>query len=171
MEMLACVFGGKTFHSCLYEYKFTWSPKTITATSSSLCCYTQTCNRIKCWAMTLSIYWWYTSTHGNANALSRLSVPDLSKDPPVPTCRNSCRRTLKRSYWSKTIKLWTLYKMLDVLSTPELNFTGWEDKKSYCGVTRDEEIKNTQPNMASYCGVTRDEEIRILYPRWHHIIG
>ena len=74
---------------------------------------THTSNRIQRWALILSMYEYSisfksTATHGNADALSRLPLPETSKDPPVPAETVLLLEQLSESPISvKQIKLWT----------------------------------------------------------------
>ena len=93
-EGLACVFGVKRFHNYLFERLFTLvtdhkplvslfnEQKAIPAHASA---------RIQQWALTLAAYQYVLRFHttaaaqnSNADAMSRLLLPGLMGEPPVP---------------------------------------------------------------------------------------
>ena len=93
-ETLACVFGIKKFHSYLYGRRFilvTDHKPLLTLLHEHRSIPTTTSNRIQRWALTLSMYDYSISfkpstSHSNADALSRLPLPYVQEDidPPVP---------------------------------------------------------------------------------------
>ena len=91
-ETLACVFGVKKFHSYLYGRKFTLitdHKPLLTLLHEHHAIPTTTSCRIQRWALTLSMYEYSVSfkpstSHLNADALSRLPLSDVPVDPPVP---------------------------------------------------------------------------------------
>ena len=136
IETLACVFGVKRFHSYLFGHRFTLitdHQPLLTLINAHRAIPTHTSNRIQRWALTLSMYEYSilfksTATHGNADALSRLPLPETSKDPPVPAETVLLLEQLSESPISvKQIKLWTRQ---DPILSCVLQFTsyGWPDK-------------------------------------------
>jgi len=91
-EGLACVFGVKKFHSYLYGHPFTLitDHKPLqTLFSESRAIPLQASSRIQRWALTLATYEYHlkfrcTTQHMNADALSRLSLPEKPKETPLP---------------------------------------------------------------------------------------
>ena len=135
-ETLACVFGVKRFHSYLFGHRFTLitdHKPLLTLINAHRAIPTHTSNRIQRWALTLSMYEYSisfksTAAHGNADALSRLPLPETSKDPPVPAETVLLLEQLSESPISvKQIKLWT---RRDPTLSRVLQFTlyGWPDK-------------------------------------------
>ena len=95
-EGLACVYGIKRFHSYLFGHKFvlqTDHQPLITLFNEAKVVPAQASNRIQRWALLLASYEYtisYRSTtkHSNADAMSRLPLPDKPKNNSCP-CRTS----------------------------------------------------------------------------------
>nr|MCH9717641.1 DDE-type integrase/transposase/recombinase [Gammaproteobacteria bacterium] len=91
-ETLSCVFGVKRFHSFLYGHKFnliTDHKPLLSLIHEHRAIPTTTSNRIQRWAVTLSMYEYSISfkpstSHCNADALSRLPLSHVQDEPPVP---------------------------------------------------------------------------------------
>ena len=91
-ETLACVYGIKKFHSYLYGRRFclvTDHKPLLSLLHEYHAIPTTTSNRIRRWALTLSMYDYTlmfksSRSHANADALSRLPISDHSPDPPIP---------------------------------------------------------------------------------------
>ena len=83
-EALACVVGETRFCSFLYGHRF------IMQTDHKAKAIPQwAANQIQRWALTLSSYeyvieWWNTTSHANADTLSRLPLPDLPTTSTTP---------------------------------------------------------------------------------------
>ena len=92
-ESLACVFDVKKFHSYLYGRQFTLvsdHKPLLTLLHQHHAIPTTTSNRIQRWALTLSMYNYSISfkpstSHCNADALSRLPLYTVPREPPIPT--------------------------------------------------------------------------------------
>ena len=93
-EALACVFGVKRFHSYLLGHHFTLvtdHKPLLTLFNEKKAIPTQASARIQRWALTLAMYEYSltfkrTTQHSNADALSRLPLPDTVKTPlPLET--------------------------------------------------------------------------------------
>ena len=91
-ETLACVYGVKKFHSYLYGRRFrlvTDHKPLLSLLHEHHAIPTTTSNRIRRWALTLSMYDYTlmfksSKSHANADALSRLPISDHSPDPRIP---------------------------------------------------------------------------------------
>ena len=91
-EGLACVFGVKRFHSYLYGHKFeliTDHKPLLSLFNEKRSISPQASGRIQRWALLLSMYEYTmafkpTQAHGNADALSRLPLPQTPRDTPQP---------------------------------------------------------------------------------------
>ena len=91
-EGLACVFGVKRFYSCLYGHEFglvTDHKPLITLFNEKKQVSSQASGRIQRWSLTLSMYEYTisfkpTSAHGNADALSQLTLPVQLAQTPEP---------------------------------------------------------------------------------------
>ncbi len=91
-EGLVSVFGVKRFHAYLYGRHFTLytdHQPLLTLLSERQVMNSQASGRIQRWALLLSMYEYTlafkpTSKQGNADALSRLPLPDQPSVTPVP---------------------------------------------------------------------------------------
>ena len=91
-EALACVFGVKRFHAYLFGHHFTLQTDhrpLMSLFSESKLIPVQASNRILRWALTLSSYQYTiacrtTQQHANADALSRLPLPETPERTVVP---------------------------------------------------------------------------------------
>ncbi len=91
-EGLACVFGVKRFHSYLFGQHFTLytdHQPLLTLFNENRAIPPQASSRIQRWALTLSMYEYTmgfrsTTRHGNADAMSRLPLPEKPDTTPVP---------------------------------------------------------------------------------------
>ena len=91
-EGLACVFGIKRFHSYLFGRHFylcTDHKPLLTLFSATRAVNPQASARIQRWALTLSMYEYTlqfkrTEDHANADALSRLPLPEHPDSVPLP---------------------------------------------------------------------------------------
>ena len=91
-EGLSCVFGVNRFHSYLYGRHFqlqTDHRPLLTLFGERKAISPQASSRIQRWALTLAIYKYTivfkpTTAHGNADAMSRLPLPDTPDKVPVP---------------------------------------------------------------------------------------
>ena len=92
-EGLACIYGVKRFHSYLFGHKFTLQtdhqPLT-TLFDESKVVPAQASSRIQRWALSLASYQYTisfrsTTKHGNADAMSRLPLPNQPSNTPVPS--------------------------------------------------------------------------------------
>ena len=91
-SLSCCVFGVKKFHSYLYGHRFnlvTDHKPLLSLLQEHRAIPTTTSNRIQRWALTLSMYDYTISfkpstTHSNADALSRLPIVCNQEDPPIP---------------------------------------------------------------------------------------
>lgn len=115
-ESLACVFGVKRFHSFLYGHKFkliTDHKPLISLIHEHRSIPTTTSNRIQRWALALSMYEYSvafkpSSSHCNADALSRLPLPHVKDEPPTPTETVLLLEQIAESPVSvNQIRLWT----------------------------------------------------------------
>ena len=92
-ETLACVYGIKKFPSYLYGCRFclvTDHKPLLSLLHEYHAIPTTTSNRIRRWALTLSMYDYTlmfksSRSHANADAMSRLPISDHSPDPPIPS--------------------------------------------------------------------------------------
>ncbi len=115
-EGLACVYGVKKFHAYLYGHHFI-----LVADHKFLLAMfketqgipPQASGQIQQWDLTLSAYEYTlvfrtTAQHGNADALSRLSLPDQPKETPQPAETIYLMQHLEKSPVTSThIKAWT----------------------------------------------------------------
>ena len=115
-EGLSCVFGVKRFHSYLYGHHFTLytdHKPLLTLFSERQAVSPQASARIQRWALTLAMYeytWAFRSTldHGNADAMSRLPLPDKPDSTPLPVELVLLMETLLHSpVTAKEIRCWT----------------------------------------------------------------
>ena len=91
-EGLACIFGVKRFHSYLFGHKFvlqTDHQPLTTLFKESKVVPEQASSRIQRWALLLASYEYTisfrcTSKHSNADAMSRLPLPNQPTGTPVP---------------------------------------------------------------------------------------
>ena len=91
-EGLACVFGVKRFNSYLYGHHFTLitdHKPLLTLFNEKKCISPQASARIQRWALALASYEYTlacrsTTEHGNADALSRLPLPDCPEVTQMP---------------------------------------------------------------------------------------
>ena len=91
-EALACVVGVTRFRSFLYGHRFilqTDHKPLLSLFNENKSIPQQAANRIQRWALTLSSYeytieWRNTISHANADALSRLPLPDLPATSTTP---------------------------------------------------------------------------------------
>lgn len=115
-EGLACVFGVKKFHSYLYGHPFTLYTdhlplKSLFNEKSNIP--VQASSRIQRWSLLLSSYEYTiafkpTHKHGNADAMSRLPLPEKPNNVPVPQELVMLINTLQKSLVTdKDIKAWT----------------------------------------------------------------
>ena len=92
-EGLACVFGVKKFHAYLFGHQFhlvTDHKPLLALLNQHRSTSDQASARIRRWSLLLSMYDYIltfrkTQLHGNADALSRLPLPDKPTTVPVPT--------------------------------------------------------------------------------------
>ena len=115
-EGLSCVFGVKRFHSYLYGHHFTLytdHKPLLTLFSERQAVSPQASARIQRWALTLAMYEYtlaFRSTldHGNADAMSRLPLPDKPDSMPLPVELVLLMETLLHSpVTAKEIRCWT----------------------------------------------------------------
>ncbi len=91
-EGLACVFGVKKFHSYLFGRQFTLQTDNkplLSLFSAHKPVSPQASGRIQRWALALAMYEYQiafkpTTSHGNADAMSRLPLPDQPPHMPMP---------------------------------------------------------------------------------------
>ena len=91
-EGLACVFGVKRFHAYLFGHHFTLQTDhrpLMSLFNESKPIPAQASNRIQRWALTLSSYQYTiacrtTQQHANADAMSRLPLPEMPQKTVVP---------------------------------------------------------------------------------------
>ena len=91
-EGLACVFGVKRFHSYLFGRSFTLCTDhkpLIGLFDEGRAIPAQASARIQRWALTLAAYHYVlafktTAQNGNADAMSRLPLPEPACEPPIP---------------------------------------------------------------------------------------
>ena len=91
-EALSCVFGVTRFHSYLYGHKFTLQTDhkpLLVLFNENKAIPTHAANRIQRWAWKLASYeytiqWRNTHQHANADALSRLPLPEVPAKTTVP---------------------------------------------------------------------------------------
>ena len=135
-ESLACVFGVKKFHSYLYGRRFTLvtdHKPLLTLLHQHRAIPTTASNRIQRWALTLSMYEYSISfkpsiAHSNADALSRLPLYNVSREPPVPTETVLLLQQISESPISANqIRRWTCR---DPLLSRVLHFvlSGWPEE-------------------------------------------
>ena len=92
-EGLACIYGVKRFHSYLFGHKFvlqTDHQPLTTLFDESKVVPAQASSRIQRWALSLASYqytvsFWSTTKHSNADAMSRLPLPNQPASTPVPS--------------------------------------------------------------------------------------
>ena len=134
-EGLSIVFGVKKFHQFLFGHKFTIfsDHKPLQhILSASRMVPTMASARLQRWALTLSAYNYEVrykkgAEHSNADAFSRLPLPEAPRDVPVPGDTVLMFETLQKSPTTATqIKEWTnrdpmLSQVRDML------LLGWED--------------------------------------------
>ncbi len=115
-EGLACVFGVKRFHAYLYGHHFalyTDHKPLLTLFGEHHAVSSQASASIQRWALTLAMYEYTlifrsTSNHGNADALSRLPLPEKPDNTPVPVELVLLAEMLQDSPVTATqIRLWT----------------------------------------------------------------
>ena len=91
-EALACVFAVKRFHTYIFGRNFTLftdHKPLLTLLGENKAIPLQALPRIQRWALTLSSYSYKiafksTTSHCNADGLSRLPLPETPSEPPVP---------------------------------------------------------------------------------------
>lgn len=91
-EALSCVFGVTRFHSYLYGHKFTLQTDhkpLLVLFNENKAIPTHAANRIQRWAWKLASYeytikWRNTHQHANADAMSRLPLPEVPTKTTVP---------------------------------------------------------------------------------------
>ena len=91
-EGLACVFSDKRFHSYLYGHSFTHitdHKPLLSLFNAQKAIPPQASARIQRWALTLAMYEYtlsfrLTKAHGNADAMSRLPLPNTHQTTPLP---------------------------------------------------------------------------------------
>ena len=114
-EGLSCVFGVKRFHSYLYGHQFsllTDHKPLLSLFNESRAVPPQASARIQRWALTLAMYEYSlkfksTKQHGNADAMSRLPLPD-TVTPPLPPETVLLLEFLEKSpVTAKQVRLWT----------------------------------------------------------------
>ena len=115
-ESLSCIFGVKKFHSYLFGHPFslvTDHKPLITLLHEHRAIPTSVSARIQRWALTLSMYEYRimfkpSGSHGNADALSRLPLPSMDQDPPIPVDTVLVLNELSESPISvDQIRIWT----------------------------------------------------------------
>ena len=91
-ETLACIFAVKRFHSYIYGHPFTLytdHKPLVSLLNEKRAVPAQACARIQRWALTLAMYGYTvafknSSAHSNADALSRLPLPESVPCTPQP---------------------------------------------------------------------------------------
>ena len=115
-EGLACIFGIKKFRSYLYGHRFTIYTDHLPLKSlfnEQQAVPVQASGRIQRWALLLSSYEYSitfrpTHKHGNADAMSRLPVPETIGNEQIPTELVLLMETLENSsVTAKDIRDWT----------------------------------------------------------------
>ena len=115
-EGLACVFGVKRFHSYLFGHHFTLytdHKPLLTLFSEHQAVSSQASARIQRWALTLAMYEYTlvfrsTTDHSNADAMSRLPLPEKPDHTPIPVELVLLAETLEEAPITAThIRLWT----------------------------------------------------------------
>jgi len=115
-EGLACVFGVKRFHSYLFGRHFilyTDHKPLLTLFSEHHAVSSQASARIQRWALTLAMYEYTlvfhsTTDHSNADAMSRLPLPEKLDHTPVSVELILLAETLQEAPITAThIRLWT----------------------------------------------------------------
>ena len=115
-EGLACIFGIKKFRSYLYGHRFTIYTDHLPLKSlfnEQQAIPVQASGRIQRWALLLSSYEYSitfrpTHKHGNADAMSRLPVPETNENEQIPTELVLLMETLENSpVTAKDIRDWT----------------------------------------------------------------
>ena len=115
-EALACVFGVRRFHSYLWGHHFTLQTDhkpLLSLFSENKAIPQQAANRIQRWAWTLASYeytvaWRNTVQHANADALSRLTLPETPAHTTTPNELVLMMEQLKDAPISaKQIAFWT----------------------------------------------------------------
>ena len=135
-EGLACVYGIKRFHSYLFVHKFvlqTDHQPLTTLFNEAKVVPVQASSRIQRWALLLASYEYtiaYRSTtkHSNADAMSRLPLPNTPAKTPVPAELVLMIEKLDEApISSKQISSWT---QKDPLLSKVLQYImfGWPDK-------------------------------------------
>ena len=135
-EGLACIFGVKRFHSYLYGRSFdlvTDHKPLLALMSEYRSTSPQASARVKRWSLLLSAYGYKlqfrgTQSHQNADALSRLPLPETPHDVPQPTELVLLMEHLQDSPVSANdIRRWT--RQDPVLSSVlEFVQTGWPEQ-------------------------------------------
>ena len=134
-EGLSCVFGVKRFHSYLYGRHFTLCTDhkpLLSLFSEHQAVNPQASARIQRWALTLSMYEYTlqfkrSEDHANADALSRLPLPEHPESVPLPVETIFLMECLDSSpVTASQIRLWT---KRDPLLARVLKFTkeGWPE--------------------------------------------
>ena len=98
-EALALIFAVKKFHQFLYGRKFTLltdHKPLLAILGSKSGIPSLAAARLQRWAVILSAYSYQlvfkpTQSHGNADGLSRLPLPEIDSTSPVPSCFNICQ--------------------------------------------------------------------------------
>ena len=107
-EGLSCVFGVKRFHSYLYGHH----KPLLSLFNESRAVPPQASARIQRWALTLAMYEYSlkfksTKQHGNADAMSRLPLPDTVTHPLPPETVLLLEFLDKSPVTAKQVRLWT----------------------------------------------------------------
>ena len=135
-EGLACIFGVKKFHTYLFGKRFTLQTDhkaLISLFSECKSISPQASGRIQRWALALAMYEYEiafkpTEAHSNADAMSRLPLPDQPISTPLPAETVCMVEGLSQSPVSAyQIKRWT---RKDPVLSQVLRFVdkGWPDK-------------------------------------------
>ena len=135
-EGLACVFGVTRFHSYLFGHHFTLvtDHKPLTSLFGNRPISPQVSGRIQRWALKLQMYEYTlifrsTAQHGNADALSRLPLPEPPSEVPLPAELVLLTEYLENSpVTAAQIKNWTL-KNPQLAKVLHYIQEGWPD---YC---------------------------------------
>ena len=103
-EGLACIFGVTKFHTYLYGHTFRWSDHKplIPLFNERKATPTQAAAKIQRWALKLASYNYRIhfkpgTRHSNADALSRLPLPDKPKQVPISEDTILLMETLDKS--------------------------------------------------------------------------
>ena len=145
-EALSCVVGVTRFRSYLYGHHFTLQTDhkpLLTLFNENKAIPQQAANRIQRWAWTLASYeytieWRKSSDHANADAMSRLPLPDVPSQTTVPAELVLMMENLQESpITAAQIATWT---RRDATMAKVLEYTqnGWptnvtEEMKPYFG--------------------------------------